>query len=155
MDDRTAETINLLAGRGSSGNPVYEEVLVERRSGQQYKLLRSPGLVLGIAADDVIAVVGDGTYDVLERGGNLCIQIFARGDLTVLEETATEKLMPLRGRLDGKAKTQLVYTIPVTAGFPAVESVLNELVAQAPGAEWYYGNVYDTSDGVTPLNWWT
>ncbi len=22
------------------------------------------------------------------------------------------------------------------------------------GVEWYYGNVYETHDGVTPMNWW-
>jgi hypothetical protein len=24
----------------------------------------------------------------------------------------------------------------------------------SPNCEWYYGNVYDLKDGVTPLNWW-
>src|SRR5262249_33187212 len=126
MDDKTAETINLVAGKSSSGVPAYEEVLVEHLSAQQYKLRCSPGLVQGLAAGDVIEAPGDGTFRVLERGRNLCIQIFGSGDLTIFEKMATEKLTPLGGRLDGKAKELLVYTIPVTAGFAAVETVLNE-----------------------------
>ena len=59
----------------------------------------------------------------------------------------------LGGTLDGLDSKVVVYTIPVTAGFEAVEKELNEVVSIFEGAEWYYGNVYD-QDGVTPLNWW-
>jgi hypothetical protein len=27
-------------------------------------------------------------------------------------------------------------------------------LARFPDSIWYYGNVYDPEDGVTPLNWW-
>jgi hypothetical protein len=37
-------------------------------------------------------------------------------------------------------------------GHPALRT-LGEMMEQFPGSEWYYGNVYDPRDGVTPLNW--
>jgi Domain of unknown function (DUF4265) len=146
--------INLLAALSSSGTPVFEEVLVERCSVSKYKLLQSPGLVLGIAAGDIFEATGEGEFRVLERGQNLCVQIFCTRQLEAIEEVATQKFAGLSGRLDGKASKELVYTIPVTAGFPAVEAVARELVTQFPEAEWYFGNVYDPADGSTPLNWW-
>lgn len=47
-----------------------------------------------------------------------------------------------------------MFTIPVATGFRAVEAVFDGWVAEHPGWEWAYGNVYDPADGVTPLGWW-
>lgn len=47
-----------------------------------------------------------------------------------------------------------MYTVPVSAGFVAIEGVLNGLNDRFPDYEWFYGNVYDPKDGETPLNWW-
>jgi hypothetical protein len=47
-----------------------------------------------------------------------------------------------------------VFTVPVSAGFGAVEAAFDGYVRRQPGAEWYFGNVYDERDGMTPLNWW-
>jgi hypothetical protein len=62
------------------------------------------------------------------------------------------------GRLDGDAATSrnsmLVFTFPVNIGFPAIEGVMASAKALSPRCEWFYGNVYDLNDGVTPLNWW-
>jgi hypothetical protein len=154
MDGDKVETLKLLAGPSSSGTPAYEEVLAERRSMKRYKLLKSPGLVQGLAAGDVFEALPDGTFNVVERGRNLSIQIFGRGDMNPVERLATERLSVLGGRLDGQSQRELVYTVPIVAGFPAVEAILNELVARFPAVDWYFGNVYDPSDGVTPLNWW-
>ena len=65
-----------------------------------------------------------------------------------------EQLEPLNGRLDGRSAQQLVFTVPASAGLAVVESAMTEVVRQFPKTEWYYGNVYDPVDGVTPLNWW-
>jgi hypothetical protein len=133
---------------------VEEEVVVEPLGGNRHRLLQSPGLVLGLAAGDVFEVGERGECRVLERGRNVCIQIFFRADGPSLEARATEGLAALKGRLDGKTAKELVYTVPVSSGFTEMERVLADLVSRFPGAEWYYGNVYDPNDGVTPLNWW-
>jgi hypothetical protein len=44
--------------------------------------------------------------------------------------------------------------VELEAGFAAIEGLFNQWVREHPGWEWYYGNVYSTADGVTPLNWW-
>jgi hypothetical protein len=60
----------------------------------------------------------------------------------------------LGGSQDGAIERGLAFTIPVSAGFAAVEAVFNAWVAEHAGWEWHYGNVYDPADGVTPLGWW-
>ena len=91
---------------------------------------------------------------IVKRGGNLCVQLFASGRIDEIEAFSTSQLTPLNGRLDGKAASELVYTVPVRSGFAEVERALNSVVAQFSGVSWYYGNVYDPEDGVTPLKWW-
>jgi hypothetical protein len=48
----------------------------------------------------------------------------------------------------------LVFTVPVAAGFPAIEKRLERRVDELPGATWWYGNVYEAGDPSRPLNWW-
>lgn len=60
----------------------------------------------------------------------------------------------LGGALDGAIERGLMFTVPVSAGFRAGEAVHNVGVAEHPGWEWFFGNVYDPKDGVTPLDWW-
>ncbi|MDP3157922.1 MAG: DUF4265 domain-containing protein [Archangium sp.] len=148
-----SEVVLLFAGSRKNGSPVQEEVVLERLGGDRFRVVQSPGLVLGIAAGDVITVDGD-RPTVVVRGGNLCVQIFSIADIARIEPVATERLRGLGGYLDGSAEKELVFTLPLTAGWQNIERVLNEVVAQFPGAEWLYGNVYDAVDGVTPLNWW-
>ena len=147
------EIILLYAGDSSDGSEAREEVVLERLGAMRFKVVQSPGLVLGIAAGDVIEVSGD-RFKIVTRGQNVAIQVFAREGLDELEQRLTSSLSKLGGWLDGRAALQLVYTVPVSAGFPAIEQALRQTVAQYKGAEWYYGNVYDNDDGVTPLNWW-
>jgi hypothetical protein len=146
--------INLVAGYGSTGRPAYEEVHVEPCGPGTYRLLQSPGLTQGVAAGDIIAVDAKGLFRVVERAGNICIQIYAQTGLSEAEPFATRELAKLGGRLDGRAPKVLVYTVSADAGFPAIERVLAEIKDRFQGLEWYYGNVYDPTDGVTPLNWW-
>jgi hypothetical protein len=152
---KVCETLNVFAGRRPDGSTVLEEVVVEALESGRYRLEQSPGLVMGIAAGDVFELTEERKAVVLERGGNLCIQVYhPPGDATDLERALTERLQPLGGRLDGRSRWQVVYTVPVAVGFKAVEAVLNATVAEFSGAEWYYANVYDNDDGITPLNWW-
>lgn len=150
------ETILLDAGRRSDGSMVQEEVHVEPLRPKRYRLLQSPGLVPGLAAGDVFDVIDDGKYEIVSRGNNLCIQIFFSEESlrSKLESETTSRLKIVGGRLDGKSARELVYTVPMSTGFAAVESVLRTVTSTFPGVEWYYGNVYDPKDGITPLNWW-
>lgn len=149
-------TVRVIVGKSTAGSPVFEEVLVEPFGDWQYRLLKSPGLTLGLAADDVFQLNLDGTFTVLKRGSNVCIQLFtaSKVDVEMLQSTATEFLAPLGGRLDGKTPNVLVYSVPVRAGFPSIEMAMAAIMKRMSGAEWYYGNVYDPKDGITPLNWW-
>jgi hypothetical protein len=81
-------------------------------------------------------------------------KFFATQRISDVDRFATGRVIELRGWLDGKAAKELVYTIPVSAGFPAIEGLFSEVKAAYPDVEWYFGNVYDERDGVTPLNWW-
>ena len=109
----------------------------------------------GVAGGDDIRVLNDdGKFEVVRRGGNLAIQVFANDPVEPLRDELAQQVAKLDGVLDGAIEYGLVFTIPVAAGFQAIESVFNAWVDQHPGWEWYYGNVYDPSDGVTPLNWW-
>ncbi len=45
-------------------------------------------------------------------------------------------------------------SLPVSVGFPVIENVMERFLQAQPESEWYFGNVYDRRDGVTPLNWW-
>lgn len=149
-------TIDLYVGNSSSGNMVYENLPVDPLGEGRYRLLASPGLVLGVAKGDEIKLLPEnGRFELLARGNNLCIQIYISPNLGkeigLLETQIAEGL---KGSLDGKNEDQLVFSIPVSSGFAEVEQVLNAFVDRNPDCEWYYGNVYDAEDGVTPLNWW-
>ena len=149
-----ATTVNQVAATNPDGTPFYESVLVERIGPQRYLVLASPGLLEGFAAGDEIEVVpeqGSG-YRVTKRGGNVCVQFFGNADES--RPWLEPRVAALGGRLDGQTPGILVFTIPVTAGFPAIESIFYEADKRYPGCKWMYGNVYDPADGVTQLNWW-
>lgn len=142
-------TVVALAGQKSNGEPVHEELLVER-DGDAYGLVATPALVIGVAADDLIQIDQGGTVTVLSRGGNVAVQLF--GEHEWGDELAIE-LAPYGARIDARAPQLTVLTVPVRVGFATVESALAEWSGRHPAAEWYYGNVY-AADGLTPLNWW-
>jgi Domain of unknown function (DUF4265) len=145
-------TVNLLAAKKKSGEPVYEEVLVDHLSESKYKIVATPGIVLGIAAGDLIEVCSDnGEFRIFSRGGNLSIHLY--GDNCLVDEHLHE-LSVLSQAIDGRARNLTVLTVPVKIGFSSVEKTLNDFCSRHHEVEWYYGNVYDESDGITPLNWW-
>jgi len=147
-------TINLVARINPDGTPFYESVLVERIGPQRYLVLASPGLLEGFAAGDEIELApGESSgYRIARRGGNVCVQFFWRAAES--RPWLEPQVAALGGRLDGETPGLLVFTIPVSAGFPAIERIFYEADKRCPGCRWMYGNVYDPADGVTPLNWW-
>ena len=87
-------TIELFAGTKSKGKPVQEEVLVQPLEAEQYKVLQSPGFVLGITAGDVIKFIpsSSGKFELLSRGGNICIQIFKNSGTNWRSKISTSRL---------------------------------------------------------------
>ncbi|SFR29197.1 protein of unknown function [Lentzea waywayandensis] len=149
----SARTVILIvAGHKRNGEPSFEELLVDDLTGGRYHVVAAPGLAGGIAAGDVIAYdEGKRTFEVVERGGNLCVQLY--GPHQVTKELVAE-VNRLGGTFDGATELNSVYSIPVTATFPVVEKLFRDFVTAWPGTDWYFGNVYDPADDETPLNWW-
>jgi hypothetical protein len=142
-----------LAIHGSRGSkePVHADAL----GGARYRVLSSPGFVLGVAAGDEIELVDDeGHFRVVRRGGNIVVQLFSKEPVESLRESlARDVLDELGGVLDGGIERGLVFTIPVTSGFAAIEALFDDVVGLHPETEWMYGNVYDPDTG-EPLGWW-
>jgi hypothetical protein len=133
-----------------------QAVPVEALGNDRFRVLCSPGLVEGIAAEDVIRITDErtGRFEVVERGGNVSIKVMGPSSVEKLREQLERELAPLGGWCDGGVEIAAVFTVPVRAGFPAIESVLKAVAASCPGFVWYFGNVYSEEDGVTPLEWW-
>lgn len=150
------DSINLYVDESSRGNPVYEKLAVEALGDDTYRLLASPGLVLGLAKGDEIRFLpADGSHELLRRGGYLSLQVYvgATGKRNA-RELISKVQEKLGGSWDGETEKQLVFSVPVKTGFSAVEACFKGFCEENPDTEWYYGNVYDVSDGTTPLNWW-
>lgn len=153
-EDEMSQTIVAHAGLRSDGSVVREELLVKPLGPRRFRLLKSPGLVLGVAADDIIEVDETGVCKPLERGRNVCVQVFTFDETPAVQKFLTPLVEAAGGRLDGCSARQLVFTFPVSVGFAAIEAPLKKLEAKFSTVEWVYGNVYG-DDGVTPLNWWS
>jgi hypothetical protein len=151
----TAERhVNLLI-EYRDGKPVQEPVHAIELGNRWFRLLHSPGFVLGIAAGDEFRLLDEaGKFEVICRSGNLAVQIYSRDPVDSVVDDVTRRVAKLGGVLDGRIERGMVFTIPVEAGFSTIEKLFNSLVADHPAMEWFYGNVYDPIDGVTPLNWW-
>jgi hypothetical protein len=148
-------TVRLLAALKESGQPVFEEVPVEVLGPARYRLLASPGILDGLAAGDVFVVDPiSSLYRVKEHGGNLCVQVWYPGlDLAGrVDAELAPGVTALGGTLDGREQELTSFTIPLAAGIPVIEVLLNGWVDSADGATWSFGNAYE-EDGVTPLPW--
>ena len=144
----------------SEGAHQGEETLPVVALGQgRYLLLASPGFVEGLAAGDEfqLDVRARGGHRVLQRGGNLCVWFYHSEPLDESSEATCDVRLvaeSLGGRLDGGYSRMLVLTVPLAAGFDVVAAAFDEAVRRHAGSAWLYGNVYDPSEGSTPLNWW-
>jgi Domain of unknown function (DUF4265) len=147
--------VRLWAGDTSAGEPVFEMVPAEHLGDSRYRLLGTPGLALGCAADDLISVTADGRHQVEERGGNVAAVAYLEPEArssSALDSLRTS-MEPLGALVEAPADLHfLVVTVPVTATFNAIEGVLTTWSDLTPGSSWYFANVFDADD--KPLNWW-
>ncbi len=136
------------------GDPnTLEEVLVERLTDGSLRVASSPGMVQGLAADDII--ISDSAepngYRLMERGANVAVHIFCEPESREAIKSNLEiTLGRIGGVLDGTmGETGLCFTVPMAAGFQVIEGALSRVV----GEEWAYSNIFDPVTG-EPLNWW-
>jgi hypothetical protein len=150
MNDSLHVHLEVAGARDGGTQPVEVEEVGE----DAYRVLFSPGFVEGIAAGDTIKITDRqrGTFEVLTRGGNVALKFATPGPIDDVIPALCVELGRLGARLDGAILRAAVWTIPVTAGFPQIESVMAQVVAATPGPGWWYGNVCD--DQGNPLNWW-
>ena len=130
--------------------PVEVELLPDGH----LRVLYTPGFVEGIAAVDTIRVVNEtlGRFEILARGGNVAVKFAAPELIADVLPQITAKVEALGGRFDGAIERAAVWTIPCHAGFTRIEEAMNHATSLIPGAQWWYGNVYDEAG--RPLNWW-
>lgn len=159
----TQQEIPMFAGQRPDGESVFENLKVCALSEDNcYRVLTSPAFSKGVAKGDEIHLLDAGRFEIIKHSGNLCVRVFARQDIEHLQNELTPAVKELGGCLDLQNERLLVYSIPVVQGFNKIEACLNRLIhgestATNRGQEsaaWLYGNVYDPSDGSTPLNWW-
>lgn len=160
MNPAPTQTLALVAGYRPDGEAIMErlnvEVVADSKVADEYRLLKSPGFLRGLAAGDRIRYPArnEAGYELLRRSGNLSIRVLRRDDLDAVAQVLSPELELLDGSLDLQTPRLLVYSIHVSIGFQSLETLLDRVVGQFPGTVWYYGNVYDPADGVTPLDWW-
>ena len=166
--DDAAQTLHipLIAGYRPDGEGIVEQVAVtpvpndgkskSANAAAQYRLLRSPAFVRGLAAGDKISFPADTDegYELVQRSGNLCLRVLSKSNIDDVLQILTPEIELLDGILDIETPRLLVYSIHVSIGFQAIELLLDRISGQFAGTLWYYGNVYDPADGVTPLDWW-
>lgn len=147
------QEIQMFAGNDASGQPFVEQLQVKVDDKGLCQLVKSPAFIKGLAAGDVIALnPATDQFEIQTRSGNLCIRVFSKNNTALLNEAITPELEKLGGQLDIETPRMLVYTIHVSCGFSAIEDILNRHIGA--DSTWLYGNVYDPTDGTTPLNWW-
>lgn len=150
-------TVNFYAG-SVSGSPVYEELPVKKLADSKYEILSSPGLTLNLARGDTVQLLdAKKPAQVLSRGGNFCIQIYADelpdGELDTLSELLKLKL---DGTLDGIHKGNLAISVSATKGLQNIRDFFDAFTERT-GIQWYFGNIYKNFENVddeTLLDWW-
>ena len=155
--ENKTKLIQLVAGADSQGMPVLEKLEVKHLDQEgKFELLRSPLFVRDLAAGDIFTCVLDNPadYRVIERSGNLAIRVFRKEGIQELEEMLSPEVEKLEGSVDLKTDRGLVYSLHVNIGFAEIEKLFDSAMAKHTDSVWYYGNIYDPKDGVTPLNWW-
>ena len=130
-DDNAASAvlIRVFAGSGANG-PIFEELPAQALGDEQYRLLKSPGLAANLAKGDLIRLPSEPVHpEVLERGGNFCIQIYdAPAELQAkLEMLDADIQDSLNGSLDGAHQGNLAFTVPASNGLAVIDEYFDAL----------------------------
>ena len=150
----TSSHIHLLV-TSSNGPAGTEPVHAVHLGPNRYRVVSSPGFVLGVAAGDEVELLdSSGAFRVLCRSGNVAVQLFSTAPVAPHLLALEEAVSSLGGTVDGSIEHGVVCTLHHSVGFPAIEAIFNAWLSSHPGWEWGYGNVFDPTDGVTPLGWW-
>lgn len=148
--------VELLAGiHPENRQPIFEQILASPAEGEnEYRLLKSPLFVRGIAAQDIVRINPEarGRFELVQRSGILALRVFFKQPDADLENQLTAELEKLGGSQDILTERALVYSIHFGVGFQAIEALINRMTAGKP-VQWMYGNVYHAETG-EPLNWW-
>ncbi|GGX38168.1 DUF4265 domain-containing protein [Streptomyces chryseus] len=147
--------VALRVGSASSGRPVFETLPARAVGPGSYELLGSPGMVEGCAAGDLLKIDADGLFQIERRGPNLCVQAFGEPPFAAESlESLINAFAPLDGLVEAPSDRRfIVVTVPVAAGFPAVEAVMDTWAASVNVVlEWGFSNVFGPEG--EPLNWW-
>ncbi len=144
--------IELVAGQRPDGSTVMEKVVVRPLQDGKVEMLHSPGFIKGIARGDTLILGRDNSYTIDVRGGMVAIQIYTRADVARLEPKLSAEIKTMDGCRDICTDRMLAYSVPVEAGFAAIEQVMQEVAEQYSDLQWVYGNVYNAEGEA--LNWW-
>lgn len=137
--------VKVYAGYNDDG-PAYEELPAQQVGSQTYELLTSPGLTLNLARGDWVKTPeGDAPAEVIKRGGNFCIQIYADHiDQAIVQNLEKGVQIDLSGSLDGINGGNLSLSVPASNGTDKIRNFFDRFT-QETGITWYYGNIYKTS----------
>ncbi|WP_028546469.1 DUF4265 domain-containing protein [Paenibacillus taiwanensis] len=126
----------------SSQVAVLEELPAEYLCDHKFKLCASPGLTLGLAKGDTIRLHPSGEFELIQHGGNFCIQIYkdqpSKEKIELVESIVKQELS---GSLDGFDNGSLAFTAPISNGFRATNHVFNQ-IRELLESEYYYSNIY-------------
>lgn len=122
--------------------------------GNDYVVLATPGLANGCAAGDRVRVDESGAFVVVERGPNVAVHLYPSDEIHEADLVELRSAFrALSAVVEWPAQRKfVVVTVPVDAGFAAIEAIVSDWIAVHPNVEWNYGNVYD--DDGQPLGWW-
>ena len=154
----TTTELPFFAGIDEDEQPVFESVKVEILDPARHtvRLLHSPVFARNLASGDHVRVINPAAaeYELERRSGNLCVRVMRRNNIEAVAHELVPALEKLGGKLDVQTDSALIFSVHFSIGFTAIEELLNKACEQHSETVWYYGNVYDPNDGVTPLKWW-
>lgn len=156
MDD-IYKLIHVYAGQ-SEGSPIHEELPALVIGDDVYQLLASPGLALNLAKGDLVKIIDSNKpAEVVQRGGNFCIQAYgvniSDASVKVIEDSLRRDL---QGSLDGLNDGNLSFSVPAAMAMDRINAFFDALVKEFDG-QWFYSNIYknfEDPDDQTLDAWW-